>query len=256
MILILAVIQAKMDSTRLPGKVMLPLLGKPVIWHIYERLKFSKELNNICISTSTSTSDDPIVNFAIDNGIKYHRGSEKNLVSRHLGAARSLNADAVVRITADCPFVDPEIVDKLIILYNKNPSVDFISNTKVRTYPIGLDVEVFPKTTLEKLLPISDNPVFYEYFISMYVYEHPGTFNSIGLQLDKPNLLRWTLDYPEDYDFIKQVYTHLYKQGTIFYMKDILKLLKEKPDLEKINSMHISQYSHLKYQKEKDNIKN
>ena len=227
MILILAVIQARMNSTRLSGKVMLPLLGKLVIWHIYERLKFSKELDDVCISTSTNASYDPIMNFAIDNGIKYHRGSEENLVSRHLGAARSLNADAVVRITADCPFVDPEIVDELIVLYNKNPSVDFVSNTKVRTYPIGLDVEVFQKTTLEKLLPISDNPVFYEYFISMYIYEHPETFNSIGLQLDKPNLLRWTLDYHEDYDFIKQVYAHLYKRGTVFHMRDIIKLLKK-----------------------------
>ena len=115
--MILAVIQARMSSSRLPGKVLLPILGKPVIWHIYNRLKFSKKLNEICISTSTDSLDDPIVQFAKENEIKYFRGSSKNLVSRHLGAANFFNADVVVRITSDDPLVDPKIVDKLITIY-------------------------------------------------------------------------------------------------------------------------------------------
>jgi len=252
--MILAVIQARINSTRLPGKVLLSILDKPIMWYIYERLKFSKELDEICISTSTDISDDPIVEFAKKNNIKYHRGSEANLISRHLGAARAFNADTVVRITADCPLVDPEVVDELILLYKKNPDADFISNTKVRTYPIGLDVEILPVKTLERLLPISDNPTFYEYFVSMHIYENPQSFKSVGLQLDKPNLLRWTLDYIEDYNFIKEVYSHLYKIGKVFHMRDILELLKQKPELEKINLMHTSQYSHLKYQREKNKI--
>ncbi len=137
-------------------------------------------------------------------------------------------------------------------MYQKNPDADFVSNTKVRTYPIGLDVEVIPKKTLERLLPISDNQVFYEYFISMYIYEHSKEFRSIGIQLEKPNLLRWTLDFPEDYEFMKQIFSGLYSHDKIFYMRDILDLLEKKPELILMNSMHNSQFSHLKYQRDKN----
>lgn len=250
----LAVIQARMDSSRLPGKVLLPILGKPIIWHIYERLKFSKNIDKICISTSNEKSDDPIIKFAKENNIDYYRGSKENLVSRHLGAAKKFGADIIIRITADCPLIDPAIVDMLLDFYKKNPDADFISNTKIRTYPIGLDVEIIPKKILEKLLPISNNPVFYEYFISMYIYEHPNDFKSVGIRLDKPNLLRWTLDYGEDYEFVKQVYSYLYKEKSIFGMADILQLLKKYPKLGEINTMHISQFSHLKYQRNKNPI--
>ena len=249
--MILGVIQARMDSTRLSKKVMLPILGKPVIWHIYNRLKFSKKIDEICISTSTESVDDPIVEFAKQNNIKFYRGSADNLVSRHLGAANSFHSDVIVRITSDDPLVDPEIVDEVILLYEKNPSSDFVSNSKEHTYPNGLEVEVIPKKTLEKLLPLSDNPTFYEFFISNYIYERPKEFRSLGLRLEKPNLLRWTLDYPEDYEFIKEVYSNLYEQEKIFHMQDILELLKQKPELKKINSIHDSKSSHLKYQREK-----
>jgi len=249
--MILAVIQARMSSSRLPGKVLLPILGKPVIWHIYNRLKFSKKLNEICISTSTDSLDDPIVQFAKENEIKYFRGSSKNLVSRHLGAANFFNADVVVRITSDDPLVDPKVVDKLITIYENNPDSDFVSNSKEHTFPVGLEVEVMPKQTLEKLLSISNDPIFHEFFISNYIYEHPNEFKSIGYKLKKSNLLRWTLDYPEDYEFIKKIYGHLYSTKEVFHMKDIISLLREKPDLKKINLMHYSEFSHLKYEKRK-----
>ena len=216
--MILGVIQARMDSTRLSKKVMLPILGKPVIWHIYNRLKFSKKIDEICISTSTESVDDPIVEFAKQNNIKFYRGSADNLVSRHLGAANSFHSDVIVRITSDDPLVDPEIVDEVILLYEKNPSSDFVSNSKEHTYPIGLEVEVMPKKTLEKFLPISDNQIFYEFFISNYIYERPNEFNSLGLRLNEPKLLRWTLDYSEDYEFIKEVYSNLYEKEKIFHM--------------------------------------
>jgi len=105
----------------------------------------------LCISTSTNTSDDPIVEYATLAKIKYFRGSDKNLISRHLNAAKHFGADVIVRITGDDPLIDPKIVDRLISLYLDNPSVDFVSNNKVRTFPIGLDVEVIPVKTLEKI---------------------------------------------------------------------------------------------------------
>ncbi len=252
MALILGLIQARMKSKRLTGKVLLPLLGKPVLWRIFERLKFSKKIEKICISTSVDPSNDPIVKFAEENNIDCYRGSEDNLVERHLGAAKFYNADLIVRITADCPLVDPTIIDELVNIYNQNPTVDLVSNTKVRTYPVGLDVEVFPTRTLEKLLKISNNPTFYEFFISMYIYENPQNYKSIGIKLEKPNLLRWTLDYPEDYKFMQEIYNKLYKPEKIFLMNDILLLLKEKPEITKINSAHNSEYSHLKYERTKE----
>jgi spore coat polysaccharide biosynthesis protein SpsF len=252
MALILGLIQARMKSKRLPGKVLLPLLGKPVLWRIFERLKFSKKIEEICISTSVDPSNGPIVKFAEENNIDCYRGSEDNLVERHLGAAKFYNADVIVRITADCPLVDPTIIDELVNIYNQNPTVDLVSNTKVRTYPVGLDVEVFPTRTLEKLLKISNNPTFYEFFISMYIYEHPQNYKSIGIKLEKPNLLRWTLDYPEDYKFMQEIYNKLYKPEKIFLMNDILLLLKEKPEITKINSAYNSEYSHSKYERTKE----
>ena len=238
--MILGVIQARMDSKRLPGKVLLPILGKPILWHIYNRLQFSKKLDEICISTSTNHEDDEIIKFAQTNKIKYFRGNENNVIIRHLGAANNFHADVIVRITADNPLVDPEIIDELISLYENNPELDFLSNNKVHTFPIGLDIEVIPKKTLDKFIPISEDPYFYESFIGKYIYDHPNDFKSKALRLQKPNLLRWTLDYPEDYEFIKEVYSNLYNEKKIFYMRDILKLLDIKPEIKKINTMHYS----------------
>jgi spore coat polysaccharide biosynthesis protein SpsF len=248
--MILGIIQARMNSTRLPGKVMLNLLGKPIIWRIYERLKFSKKIDKICICTSINSSDDVIANYAEKNNLLYHRGSEEDLISRHLGAAKKFNADILVRITSDDPLVDPEIIDELITILENNREIDFVSNTKVHTYPIGLDVEVFPTKTLEKFIEKSDNKIFHEYFISGYIFEHPNKFRSIGLELKKPNLLRWTLDYPEDYEFIKKIYFHLYEEKKIFLRNDIELLLKQKPELNTINEMHYDEFSHLKYKRE------
>jgi spore coat polysaccharide biosynthesis protein SpsF len=247
----LAVIQARMDSTRLPGKVLLPILDKPVLWHIFNRLQFSKKIDKICISTSDRSIDNPIADFAQQNGINCFRGSDDDLISRHLGAANMFDGDVIIRVTADDPLVDPEIIDQLILKYEKNPTVDFVSNRKQSTFPVGLEVEVFPKKILEKFLPISKNKTFYEFFISNYIFENSDQFPSIDISLDKPELQRWTLDYIEDYTFMKEIFSHLYKFGKIFYMNDILNLLKDHPELKKINLMHYSEFSHLKYEQQK-----
>jgi len=249
--LILGVIQARMNSKRLPGKVLFHLLGKPVIGHIYERLTYSTKIDEICISTSTNPSDNPIVEYATQAKIKYFRGSEENIISRLLNTAKKFDADVIVRVTGDDPLIDPKIIDRLISLYLDNPSVDFVSNNKVRTFPIGLDVEVIPVKTLEKFFPISKDPIFFKYFIGMYIFEHPETYKSLGIELDNPKLFRWTLDYPEDYEFMKQIYSKLYKPGSIFYMEDIFSLLEKYPKIMKINSMHNQKFSHLNYQNEK-----
>ena len=248
--MILGIIQARMRSTRLPGKVLLPLEGKPVLWHVFFRLTKSKLIDEICISTSTNPMDDKIEKFAHEYGIKIFRGSEENLVKRHLDAGKKFEADVIVRITGDCPLVDPQIVDKTVEAYLNDKKLDFVSNTKTRTYPIGLDVEVFPVKTLEKIFSISENSVFYEYFISNYIYENPSIFKSKGITLNKANLLRWTLDYPEDYVFLKKIFGDLYLDNKIFHMDDVLSFLKEHTEISKINSMYDNEFSHLKYQRE------
>ncbi len=251
----LGIIQARMNSTRLQGKVLLPIEQKPVLWHVYDRLTYSKKIDSICISTSSNKSDDPIVRFAEENKIKFYRGSETDLISRHYEAAKKYDGDIIIRITAGCPLVNPQIIDQLLELYEKNPQVDFVSNSKIHTFPLGLDAEIFPVRTLEKFRPISNYPEFYEYFISMYIYEHHEKFTSLGVQLKKTNLLRCILDYKEDYEFLKIIFHHLYKSNKIFLMNDILEFLRKNPEIQKINSMHYSKASYLKYKKEKKNAK-
>ena len=248
--MILGIVQARMQSVRLPGKVLLPLEGKPVLWHIFFRLAKSKLIDDICISTSTNPTDDKIEKFAHKYGIKIFRGSEENLVKRHLDAAKKFDADVIVRITGDCPLVDPQIVDEVIEAYLEDKKLDFVSNSKTKTYPIGLDVEVFPVKTLEKIFSISEDPIFYEYFISNYIFENPSIFKSKGISLNNPNLLRWTLDYPEDYMFFKKIFEELYLDDKIFHMDDVLNFLEEHIEISKINSMHYNEFSHLKYQRE------
>jgi spore coat polysaccharide biosynthesis protein SpsF len=249
--MILGIIQARMNSTRLHGKVLLPIFSKPILWHIFQRLQFSKKIDFICISTSNEKSDDPIAQFANANNLPCYRGSEDDLISRHLGAAKKFNADTIVRITGDNPLVDPEIVDNVISLYSKHLNADFVSNSRTHTFPPGLDVEVIPIETLEKLLPISKNKIFYEYFINMYIYQYPDKFISKELTMDPPNNIRLTLDYFEDYVFIKEIYAQLYKESQFFNLDDILILLQKKPKLTMINSMHTSKLSYLKYLNEK-----
>jgi spore coat polysaccharide biosynthesis protein SpsF len=248
--MILGIIQARMQSDRLPGKVLLPLEGKPILWHIFFRLAKSKLIDDICISTSTNPTDDKIEKFAHKYGIKIFRGSEENLVKRHSDAAKKFAADVIVRITGDCPLVDPQIVDEVIEAYLEDKKLDFVSNSKTKTYPIGLDVEVFPVKTLEKIFSISEDSVFYEYFISNYIFENPSIFKSKGISLNNPNLLRWTLDYPEDYIFFKKIFGALYLDNKIFHMDDVLNFLEEHIEISKINSMHYNEFSHLKYQRE------
>jgi spore coat polysaccharide biosynthesis protein SpsF len=138
----------------------------------------------------------------------------------------------------------------VIEVYLKDKKLDFVSNTKTKTYPIGLDVEVFPVKTLEKIFSISEDPIFYEYFISNYIFENPSIFKSKGISLNNPNMLRWTLDYPEDYMLFKKIFGELYLDDKIFHMDDVLNFLEEHIEISKINSMHYNEFSHLKYQRE------
>lgn len=233
-----AIIQTRMGSTRLPGKVMKIIMDKPIIEHVVNRVKASKEIDDIIIATTTKKEDDIIVEEAQKLNVKYFRGSENDVLSRYYYAAKEVNADIVIRITSDCPLIDPQIIDKIIKLFietSKKEKIDYLSNTIERTYPRGLDVEVFNFETLEKAFKEADRPYQREH-VTPYIYENPEIFKikQIKNNVDYSNY-RWTLDTIEDFKVIKIIYKNSHKENELFYMEDILKFQEEHPEISKIN---------------------
>lgn len=229
-----------MNSERLPGKVMLDIMGKPMIWHMYNRLKNSKLLTNVVISTGEFENNASICEYAQNQNIPYYSGSELDLIDRLYQTAKKFNASAIVRVTADCPLVDPNIVDNLISEFIQNyDEFDIITNCKTRTFPHGLDVEIYSTNILKKLWQEIKEPQLREWF-SLYIEKNPTEFRILNItnSIDESSL-RWTVDYPEDFEFIKQIYENLYNENTVFGMSDVLNLLKIKSDLIQINSKYI-----------------
>jgi spore coat polysaccharide biosynthesis protein SpsF len=226
-----------MGSTRLPGKVMKKIIGKPLLELLIERLQHCHYLDEIIIATTTNVADEPIKNLAERLSIKYMRGSEEDVLDRYYQAAKGFNIDHIVRITADCPLIDPEVVDRVIISYlNNNLRYDYVSNTLKPTFPDGLDVEVFSLNVLEKIHKVSDKKYQREH-VCGYIIENPDQFIIKNVTNDKDlSKLRWTVDNPEDYELIKIIFENLYQKKKIFFMEDILRFLSQNPDLLLINS--------------------
>jgi len=231
---VIAIIQARMGSTRLPGKVMREILGKPMLWYLVNRLKQAKLIDKIVIATTGDDKDKPIVQFARELGIDSFAGSEQDVLDRYYQAAKKYKAEVVVRVTADCPLLDPRITDKVIRRFLKG-DCDYGTNAVERTYPDGLDIEVFSFTALEKTWKEVSWSSEREH-VTSYIYKNPDKFRLAHVKNnDDLSHLRWTVDEERDFEFVRQVYEHLYREGNIFYMKDILELLKKYPHLEKIN---------------------
>lgn len=235
---IIGVIQARMNSQRLPGKVMMSLLGRPVLWHIYNRLKYCKNLDQIVISTGEYSNNKEIIDYATRTQIPFFEGSEKDLIDRLYKTALHFKASAIIRITADCPLIDPFVVDDLIKTHFDNQQYDIITNCKIRTFPHGLDVELYTIDSLKTMWTEIRQPEIREWF-PFFIEKNPSLFKVYNVKNDK-NLshLRWTLDYPEDYRLITKIYDSLFKEGNIFTTKDILELYEKDPQLEQINSKY------------------
>ncbi|WKV09845.1 glycosyltransferase family protein [Thermoanaerobacterium sp. CMT5567-10] len=233
-----AIIQARMGSTRLPGKVMKIIMDKPVIEHVVNRVKASKEIDDIIIATTTKKEDDIIVEEAQKLNVKYYRGSENDVLSRYYYAAKENNADIVIRITSDCPVIDPKIIDDMIYkfmqLYEQD-NIDYMSNTIKRTYPRGLDVEIFTFESLEKAFIEADKSYQREH-VTPYIYENPEIFKIGGFKnnIDYSSY-RWTLDTIEDFKVIESIYQALYDKDRLFYFTDIISFIKEHPEISEIN---------------------
>ncbi len=241
---IIGIIQARMNSERLAGKVMLDIMGKPMIWHMYNRLKNSKLLSNVVISTGESVNNLSICEYAQNENIPYFSGSELDLIDRLYQTAIKFNATAIVRVTADCPLVDPQIIDQLISEFiKKHDDYDIITNCNTRTFPHGLDVEIYSINILKKLWQEIKEPQLREWF-PLYIEKNLTKFRILNIKnsIDESSL-RWTVDYPEDFEFIKKIYENLYNENTIFGMNDVLNLLKIKPNLSQINSKYVGYHN-------------
>jgi len=232
---IAAIIQARVGSTRFPGKVFADLSGKPFIWHIINRLKFSGKIDEIILATTLNPLDDELENWANFEGVKCFRGSENNVLERFYFASKKFEVDIIVRITADDPFKDPLIIDTVInILLNNN--LDFACNNYPPSFPEGLDTEVFTFKSLEKAYSESDDD-FEKEHVTQYFYRHPEFFIQNNYS-NNENLshFRWTVDTIEDYNFVKVIYSNLYESGKIFLMNDILEYINKNPVVLSLNS--------------------
>jgi len=216
-----AIIQARMGSTRLPGKVMKDLCGKTVLAHVIERVRVG--CDNIVIATT-------------ENGAEVFRGSEDDVLSRYYLAAKAAKADLVVRVTSDCPLYDGKLLADMLKYYKGE---DYLSNTIERRFPRGLDTEIFTFAALEKAHRMA-NEQYQREHVTPYIYQNPEKFK-IRLFKRQPNLsdMRWTLDTEEDWQMILAVYNHLYK-GRIFSTVEVVKFLAKHPEIAKINA-HIEQ---------------
>jgi len=240
---IAAIIQARTGSSRMPGKVLKKICNKTVLGHVIDRVIASKAFNEIIVATTDCKQDDEIALEAQRNGALVFRGSESNVLERYYFAARKYNVDIIVRITSDCPLIDPDIISKLINIFkelHQKGDIDYLSNCLTRTFPRGLDIEIF---TIQALKNAHDGAtkVFELEHVTPYIYQHPEIFTIKNYEnnIDLSNY-RWTLDTPEDFEFISEVYSALYSPDRIFKTEDILKLLDEKSELIDINA-HIEQ---------------
>ena len=232
-------VQARMKSTRFPGKIMHEVQGKSLLMHQLDRIKSIKNTAEIVVITSDQSDDDLIQTVCEEAGYSVFRGSLLDLLDRHYQAALFFNAKWVVKIPSDCPLIDPAIIDRVLDYYfNQTTSFDFVSNLHPATYPDGNDVEIMSMTALKKAWLFAVKPLEREH-TTPYFWENVDLFNvgnvtwETGLKYDMSH--RFTIDYPEDLHFIQAVYDSLYPINTHFGLTDILKLLEEQPEILEIN---------------------
>ncbi|MFH0068459.1 cytidylyltransferase domain-containing protein [Peribacillus sp. NPDC056705] len=235
---IVAITQARMGSTRLPGKIMREVLSKPLLEYQIERVRRSKYIHQLVIATTIKETEQPIIDLCKKLNVDYYRGSEKDVLSRYFQAAVQYKADIVVRLTSDCPLTDPDIIDAVITEFLSNDNqYDYVSNTIERTYPRGLDVEVFSMKALGLANREAKHPVYREH-VTPFIYLHPVQFH-LGFVKNTIDLSshRLTVDTEEDLDLISCVITGLYNKNIeSFALSDIIELLQENPEWLLINS--------------------
>jgi len=231
----IAIVQARMGSMRLPGKVLKDLAGEPMLARVVNRICRAKSLQEVVIATTTNALDDVIVKLCEARDWRWFRGSEEDVLDRYYQAARKYQADLIVRITSDCPLIDPEIVDQVVQEFlERQPEVDYASNTwPQRTFPRGLDTEVTRIDVLERAWREDRSPTWREH-VTPYIYRNPDRFriHNVLSQVDY-STMRWTVDTPEDLTFVRRIYDYFGHDS--FSWHEVLKVLEEHPEWVEIN---------------------
>lgn len=238
---ITAIIQARSTSSRLPNKILLPLpFGSniTVLEQVVRRVKCSEKIDEVIIATTINKSDDKIVELCKEKEIAYFRGSEDNVLERYFLTAKNAQTDYIVRITSDCPCIDPQVIDKVIENHFENEA-DFTSNATQRTFPYGIDLSIFSFKLLEEAFQNARHTYEKEHVTTYFYKTHPDKFRlnvvSASEDMYAPDI-RVTLDTPEDYTLLCAVYEFLYKENELFNIYDIIQLFKTRSWLKNINT--------------------
>lgn len=234
---IVATIEARMTSSRLPGKVLMLGDGVPLLKHLITRLEAVPSLDSIVLATTVNTSDAPLVAFAEQQNLQYYRGSEDDVMLRVIEAAESADAEVVVEITGDCPIIDPEIVEQTVRMFLSHEA-DYVSNCCIRSYPDGMDTQVFGLETLKRSAAMTNDSLDHEH-VALHIRNHPEIFSHVHLV--SPPELHWpelglTLDEEDDYKLITKIIKHFGEANRYFSCLDTVRLLRQNTDWLEINA--------------------
>jgi len=235
-----AIIQARMGSTRLPNKVLLDLIGEPMLVRVVGRVQRARTVDVVVVAPTSDPADEAIVRGSVSHGWPYFCGSREDVLDRYYQAARQYQADAIIRITGDCPMIDPGLIDRVVGEFlQRQPEVQYACNSMpVKTYPRGLDTEVVRMDALEQAWREDQNPAWREH-ATPYIYRHPELFtlHPVIHSVDYSSM-RWTVDTPEDWAFVRRVYEHFGHDR--FSWEDVVRVLDEHPDWMALNA-HVRQ---------------
>lgn len=245
--MLLAILQARLSSQRLPNKVLAPILGRPLLLRAVERVARARSIDRLLIATSRDPADDPLVEMCREAGVDCYRGSLNDVLDRFYQAASQRGADEIVRLTGDNPLVDPDLIDE-IVAYHRTGKFDYTSNSVERTFPYGLDVEVLPMSMLELAWRVASRPYDREH-VTTYHRARPDELR-LGHYKDSVDRsqCRWTVDEPADLELVRQIYAELYPQNPKFTRHDVHVLMARRPELAALNA-HVGQLTGVTYSK-------
>ena len=233
----IAIIQARLSSSRLPDKVLMDIEGRPMLARVVERVSASRLIEGVVVATSSDDSDDKLAAHCRSNGIRYHRGPLDDVLTRFVQAGRREGADVIVRITADCPLIDPALIDAVVTIRDAHRA-DYASNVVSRRYPRGLDVEVFTAEALARADREGLEPHHREH-VTPYLYEQPGRFQVVGLDCERDlSAHRWTVDTEADLDLVRGIQQRL--ENPLAGWREVLAVVEREPNLARRNA-HIKQ---------------
>ena len=245
---IVTIVQARSGSTRLPGKIFLPLAGEPLLVRMVQRVRSAKLVGRVVVASTTDPADDRTEELCRINDIPCYRGHPTDLLDRHFQCGKTFAADVVLKIPSDCPLIDPALIDRVIGKYLTSQA-DYVSNLHPPSYPDGQDVEVMPLHVLEQAWRES-NRDFEREHTTPYVWERPAKFRIVNVEWETGQDLsmthRMTIDYPEDYEAIRRIYDALFPKNPWFGLTEIMQLLRDKPELCAINAKYagVNWYRH------------